>query len=124
MNEVTEMCGNCMSENTFDWDVKTDGYKAYCPHCGEEMMLCDECKHAEDNPNHICPKICLRKTLKPCPFCGGKAFAENIRDVEGDFFMIHCDKCGASTCFGDNSATIDNVLEAWNTRLTEKEVRP
>lgn len=58
--EVTEMCGNCMSENTFIWDVKIRGYKTYCPSCGEPMMLCDACLHAEDNPNMKCTKDCFR----------------------------------------------------------------
>jgi len=58
--EVTEMCGNCMRENTFIWDVKTEGYKTYCPSCGEPMMLCDACIHAEDNPTEGCTKDCFR----------------------------------------------------------------
>ncbi len=58
--EVTEMCANCMRENTFVWDVDTEGYKAYCPFCGEPMMLCDACKHAEDNTYGKCTKECFR----------------------------------------------------------------
>ena len=38
---VTEYCSECETENTMVWDVKTEGYKAYCPHCGKVMMLCD-----------------------------------------------------------------------------------
>lgn len=41
--EVTELCSECMSENTFQWDVSQDGYKAYCPHCGSRLMLCGIC---------------------------------------------------------------------------------
>lgn len=51
---VTEMCSNCMNENTLEWDTEKEGYKAYCPHCGEKMMLCDECTHASDNEGGQC----------------------------------------------------------------------
>lgn len=43
--EVTEICPNCEMEVTLFWNPKEDGYKAYCPYCGERLMLCDECIH-------------------------------------------------------------------------------
>lgn len=43
--EVTEMCPHCENEITMIWDVQNNGYKAYCPVCGERLMLCDECQH-------------------------------------------------------------------------------
>lgn len=43
--EVTEVCPNCESEVTMVWDVKQDGYKAFCPVCGGSLMLCDMCHH-------------------------------------------------------------------------------
>lgn len=52
--EVTEVCSSCMNENTIIWDCEQDGYVAYCPHCGEKMMLCDACRHADDNPKMFC----------------------------------------------------------------------
>lgn len=52
--EVTEVCQNCERENTFVWDTDADGYKTYCPKCGEELMLCDACMHADDNDEHYC----------------------------------------------------------------------
>ena len=42
---VTEVCNNCMRAIEMVWDVHEDGYKAYCPVCGERLMLCDECRH-------------------------------------------------------------------------------
>lgn len=44
--EVTEMCPHCESEITMTWDVHSRGYKAFCPVCGERLMLCDECQHS------------------------------------------------------------------------------
>ena len=49
---VTEVCPHCESEITMEWNMKTLGYKAYCPVCGHRLMLCDECQHGE--PGHIC----------------------------------------------------------------------
>ncbi len=51
---VTECCPDCGAENTMDWSIEQDGYKAYCAHCGHEMMLCDECLHADDNQGQKC----------------------------------------------------------------------
>ena len=46
--EVTEWCPHCESEITMTWDVESMGYKAFCPVCGERLMLCDECRHTEE----------------------------------------------------------------------------
>lgn len=40
---VVEPCPHCESEIEMEWDVKTQGYKATCPVCGNLLMLCDEC---------------------------------------------------------------------------------
>ena len=45
--EVTEVCPHCESEITMTWDVAQAGYKAFCPVCGERLMLCDMCLHPE-----------------------------------------------------------------------------
>ena len=42
--EVTEWCPHCESEITMTWDVESMGYKAFCPVCGERLMLCDMCQ--------------------------------------------------------------------------------
>lgn len=47
---VVEFCSECENESEFRWDVDVDGYKAYCPHCGAVLMLCDECMHRDDTP--------------------------------------------------------------------------
>lgn len=41
--EVTEFCPHCKNEVTLRWNVKDRGYKAYCPVCGERLMLCSTC---------------------------------------------------------------------------------
>lgn len=51
---VTEWCANCESEVEMTWNTDVDGFKAFCPSCGAVLMLCDECKHCEDNPYDRC----------------------------------------------------------------------
>lgn len=48
---VVEFCPNCETEVEMQWDVKVSGYKAYCPHCGGRLMLCDACLHPDDEYN-------------------------------------------------------------------------
>ena len=45
---VIEVCSYCMNEIEMTWDIDIRGYKAFCPVCGERLMLCDECRHGED----------------------------------------------------------------------------
>ncbi len=61
--EVVELCGNCGSEIVMEWDVEERGYEAFCPVCGKDMMLCDECCHevTEDNPDGECIVDCKSK---------------------------------------------------------------
>lgn len=47
LHEITEVCPHCDREVTMTWDVKEDGYKAFCPYCGGRLMLCDECRHQD-----------------------------------------------------------------------------
>lgn len=41
-NEVTEWCPNCDHEVTMRWDIHADGYKAFCPYCGNVLMPNDK----------------------------------------------------------------------------------
>lgn len=45
---VSECCPHCETEIEMRWDVKTMGFKAFCPVCGKRLMLCDECQHRGD----------------------------------------------------------------------------
>lgn len=42
---VTELCPECDREVTLVWNPRKQGFKAFCPHCGARLMLCDECQH-------------------------------------------------------------------------------
>ena len=50
---VTEYCPECESEIELRWDVSKDGYKTYCPVCGNRLMLCDACHHRRLNGEYI-----------------------------------------------------------------------
>lgn len=55
MTEAVETCPHCGSENVFgNWDVETQGYVVKCWQCGNEILLCDECLHADDNSGRRC----------------------------------------------------------------------
>lgn len=49
MEEIWEYCPNCETEIGLLWDLKMLGYKAFCPSCGERLMLCDACQHRSDD---------------------------------------------------------------------------
>ena len=64
---VYEMCPHCENEAAMRWDVKRLGYQAFCPVCGERLMLCGECLHAPDNTCGSCDynaedDSCFRRT--------------------------------------------------------------
>ncbi len=46
---VTERCPHCESEIEMRWNTDAMGFKAFCPVCGKRLMLCDECRHAENS---------------------------------------------------------------------------
>ena len=46
--KVTELCPYCDTEVGISWDVDKDGFKVFCPNCGEQLMLCSACKDRED----------------------------------------------------------------------------
>ena len=70
--EIVEVCPHCMSENVFvGWNVTLHGFVAKCWQCGNEIMLCDECLHADDNRKMRCDWHGVYKNGK---MCGGTCF--------------------------------------------------
>lgn len=60
-----------------------------------------------------------RKTLKPCPFCGGRATLER-GDVESWDWGVLCRGCTASVGSDDK----EEAVERWNRRFPESAVVP
>ncbi len=52
---VTEFCPHCENEIEMRWDTDRLGYKAFCPVCGNRLMLCDECRHGGPDGGPIGP---------------------------------------------------------------------
>ena len=48
VTEVTEHCSHCDRDITLSWSLVEDGLKAYCPHCGNRLMLCTYCSYLEN----------------------------------------------------------------------------
>ncbi len=40
---VTQRCPHCESRIKMRWNTETQGFKAFCPVCGQRLMLCNEC---------------------------------------------------------------------------------
>lgn len=74
--EAIETCPHCDKENVYPmWNVSEKGYVAICQHCGEEILLCDECIHAEDGLNTNCMGCDWCETK-----CGGKCFRGSTKN--------------------------------------------
>ena len=48
-NMIVEVCPHCDTEIYMRWSIEEDGYVAYCPYCGDTLLLCDECFHRDGN---------------------------------------------------------------------------
>ena len=44
---IIEFCPHCENEIEMVWNIAERGYQAYCPICGNRLMLCDECQNGE-----------------------------------------------------------------------------
>lgn len=63
---VMERCPCCGIEVTMQWDTAARGYQAFCPYCGETLMLCDACRHSA--PPYACDynsEECFCRHSKP-----------------------------------------------------------
>jgi Lar family restriction alleviation protein len=59
------------------------------------------------------------KELKPCPFCGGKAYSSTYKNDQQTVFSIGCNTNG---CIMENGhemwyASPETAIDAWNTRI-------
>ena len=56
----------------------------------------------------------MTEKLKPCPFCGGRAFiATYYPHTDNQFYCIECSECGIQSA-PDN---IDELVTFWNNRV-------
>lgn len=101
-------------------------------------MACIQCNHFDGTrcwkhrfsvccPDKFeCPEIAekdggkvITELIKPCPFCGGEAKLNYVGTCIPLYF-ISCEKCG---CKQESSIHKEAVINAWNNRATEAEIR-
>lgn len=83
---------------------------AECPNCGLHSAKCQTYEDCAELWNVRTPRPAVRKTVRPCPFCGGKAGAGFCEDAP-DFAFVECDNCGASSA---TFANPQSAIKAWN----------
>lgn len=56
--------------------------------------------------------------LKPCPFCGGKAFFDKLYDAYGvEEYCIACTDCDCVFTVAYKNPDKSDLAEAWNRRV-------
>lgn len=87
---VTEQCHECGAENTIEWNMAKQGYYAFCPNCGDPMMLCWECVVDSgfcdwDEDTSLCYRVVEKfwDNLSVVPFCyiASENHRGNLSDV-------------------------------------------
>ena len=65
----------------------------------------------------------VEETLKPCPFCGGRAYVSAHADVlfTKHWYSIRCFNCDADTYWYYHCKTAEEAAEKWNKRVRESE---
>lgn len=62
----------------------------------------------------------IKRELKPCPFCGGKAKLEAFRHgaKQHDYASVHCEACGAYIKheIDVEYSAVDRCVNEWNRR--------
>ena len=68
----------------------------------------------------------MMSELKPCPFCGGEAYARFVKDKGAfGYTSVECKKCGAvpyvHMAYNNLSKeeAVMGVVEAWNRRVKD-----
>jgi len=54
-------------------------------------------------------------TLRPCPFCGGKAYTK----TDGYTFLVMCLDCGMNDESNNFYQIEKEAINEWNTRITD-----
>lgn len=111
---VIEVCPNCGNEIEMRWSVEEFGYKAFCPVCGNRLMLCDECQHGEgalpcdyDNDTDSCRFN--KGTGVSGPGCSGR---ESADCEEGDKeYFVELYRNGRFDCQLDLFHSYEEALE-------------
>lgn len=75
-----------------------------CMRGGEHAITDFNCKDCQDFITH-------NRGLKPCPFCGGKAYLDKTYELK-DEWEVFCQKCYVSM----RKRGIKKAVDSWNSR--------
>lgn len=97
---MKEKCPNCNGSGViqeYDMYDEFDRYYVHkCSQCGGSGVINDN-------------------ELKPCPFCGSKAWTDETILKHGATYSVYCDDCGAEI----TRFNIKEAIEAWDRRVEE-----
>ena len=105
-NIVTELCPHCEREVEMFWDTDVNGFKAFCPYCGERLMLCDECLHSGTSNCDYSNNTDSCRHNPPVPAAAKHKLwmrlgvTLNITDDEADAIMGDDDSASVDTLLG------------------------
>lgn len=118
IKSVTEVCPSCEREVTLEWNIEQDGFKAFCPYCGERLMLCDECRHCDgegDCDYESKTDSCRHNPPKPERVMTNEEKIKNMSREELAEFLYDIDWRGVPCC--DKSNCIEQCLKCVQNRL-------
>lgn len=88
------------------WDTDVNGFKAFCPYCGERLMLCDECLHSGTSNCDYSNNTDSCRHNPPVPAAAKHKLwmrlgvTLNITDDEADAIMGDDDSASVDTLLG------------------------
>lgn len=89
ITEDVDVCPYCGCENHFyNWDTGVKGWIGKCAECGQEIMLCDTCLHADDNTKQRCNwhEVLNTKTGKRNSMCFRK---KQTLEMKSSYWNTH-----------------------------------
>jgi len=98
-------------------------------HCFNEQISEEEHDRVRNNGGDNC-QCFIQEALKPCPFCGGKAFVNTIEHnaecrpngyrFHGEVMCHNCQAVAGTTGFDVSYAVAtERAIKAWNRRVND-----
>ena len=107
MKMVVECCPYCDTEIEMRWDTSKQGFKAFCPVCGEQLMLCNECEYQNGEFIGGCDYNGKADICKHNRYDKGKTLTLEFKVVSFPLFgQIHNIVCICFTTHLDNAFVV------------------
>lgn len=98
--------------------IPGSGFSVLCKRCGAIGVLGHS--SARDDVGNMWnlripakPNFSRQDNVKPCPFCGSRAFLGKMADSSD---ILKCERCGMLVSFAQ-SRGLSDTLELWNRRV-------